>query len=57
MAQAVSVALANYLEEHPKDARAIVDKVILAAQARHAARKARELVPTEDGAFRFRFAR
>ena len=44
VAQAVSVALANYLEEHPKDARAIVDKVILAAQARHAARKARELV-------------
>ena len=37
VAQAVSVALANYLEEHPKDARAIVDKVILAAQARHAA--------------------
>lgn len=36
--------LANYLEEHPKDARAIVDKVILAATARHAARKARELV-------------
>lgn len=44
VAQAVSVALANYLEEHPKDARAIVDKVILAAEARHAARKARELV-------------
>lgn len=44
VAQAVGVALANYLEEHPKDARAIVDKVILAAQARHAARKARELV-------------
>ena len=44
VAQAVSVALANYLEEHPKDARAIVDRVILAAQARHAARKARELV-------------
>ena len=44
VAQAVSATLANYLEEHPKDARAIVDKVILAAQARHAARKARELV-------------
>lgn len=44
VSQAVSTALANYLEEHPKDARAIVDKVILAAQARHAARKARELV-------------
>jgi DNA gyrase subunit B len=42
--QAVSEALANYLEENPKDARTIVQKVILAAQARHAARKARELV-------------
>ena len=44
VAQAVSTDLANYLEEHPKDARAIVEKVILAATARHAARKARELV-------------
>lgn len=44
VSQAVGAALANYLEEHPKDARAIVDKVILAATARHAARKARELV-------------
>jgi DNA gyrase subunit B len=42
--QAVSEALSNYLEENPKDARTIVQKVILAAQARHAARKARELV-------------
>jgi DNA gyrase subunit B len=42
--QAVSELLANYLEEHPKDARTIVNKVILAATARHAARKARELV-------------
>lgn len=42
--QAVSEMLANYLEENPKDAKAIVNKVILAAQARHAARKARELV-------------
>jgi len=42
--QAVSTMLTNYLEENPKDARAIVQKVILAAQARHAARKARELV-------------
>ena len=42
--QAIAQALTNYLEEHPKDARAIVDKVILAATARHAARKARELV-------------
>jgi DNA gyrase subunit B len=42
--QAVSEMLAYYLEEHPKDAKTIVNKVILAAQARHAARKARELV-------------
>ena len=42
--QAVSAALGHYLEENPKDARAIVQKVILAATARHAARHARELV-------------
>lgn len=42
--QAVGEALGYYLEEHPKEAKIIVDKVILAAQARHAARKARELV-------------
>ncbi len=42
--QAISQALSNYLEENPRDARTIVDKVILAATARHAARKARELV-------------
>jgi len=42
--QAVSMMLSNYLEENPKDARIIVQKVILAATARHAARKARELV-------------
>jgi len=42
--QAVSTSLANYLEEHPKDAKTIVQKVIMAATARHAARKARELV-------------
>lgn len=42
--QAVSTMLSNYLEENPKDAKAIVNKVILAATARHAARKARELV-------------
>ena len=41
---AIGEALGYYLEEHPKEAKAIVDKVILAAQARHAARKARELV-------------
>jgi DNA gyrase subunit B len=41
---AVGEMLNNYLEEHPKEARLIVDKVILAAQARYAARKARELV-------------
>ncbi len=41
---AISEALQNYLEEHPKQARTIVDKVILAATARHAARKAREMV-------------
>ncbi|MFM2017171.1 MAG: hypothetical protein RL007_827 [Bacteroidota bacterium] len=41
---AVSDMLSQYLEEHPKQARMIVDKVILAATARHAARKARELV-------------
>ncbi|MDL2243576.1 DNA topoisomerase (ATP-hydrolyzing) subunit B [Bacteroidales bacterium OttesenSCG-928-J19] len=41
---ALSEALGNYLEEHPKDAKTIVDKVILAATARAAARKAREMV-------------
>ncbi len=44
VSQAVSSALRNYLEEHPKEARMIVEKVILAAQARIAARKAREAV-------------
>lgn len=42
--QLVSELLSYYLEEHPKEARTIVNKVILAATARHAARKARELV-------------
>lgn len=42
--QAVGEALTNYLEEHPKEAKLIVDKVILAATARIAARKARESV-------------
>ena len=44
VSQAVSEMLENYLEEHPNEARTIVNKVILAAQARHAARKAREMV-------------
>jgi len=42
--QAISSALANFLEENPRDAKIIVQKVMLAAQARHAARKAREMV-------------
>lgn len=42
--QAVGEVLSYYLEEHPKEAKTIVDKVILAATARHAARKAREMV-------------
>ncbi len=46
--QAVSTALANYLEENPKEAKIIVQKVILAAQARHAARKAREMVQRKN---------
>ena len=46
--QAVSSELAHYLEEHPKDAKQIVSKVILAATARHAARKARELVQRKN---------
>ncbi|HKK42192.1 MAG TPA: DNA topoisomerase subunit B, partial [Bacteroidales bacterium] len=46
--QAVSQMLSNYLEENPKDARTIVQKVILAATARHAARKARELVQRKN---------
>jgi DNA gyrase subunit B len=45
---AVSEMLTNYLEENPKEARNIVNKVILAATARHAARKARELVQRKN---------
>jgi len=44
VSQAVSEMLRDYLEEHPDDAKIIVQKVILAAQARHAAQKAREMV-------------
>lgn len=44
VSQSVSEMLTDYLEEHPEDARIIVQKVILAAQARHAAQKAREMV-------------
>ena len=46
--QMTSEALTNYLEENPKEARIIVQKVILAATARHAARKARELVQRKN---------
>jgi DNA gyrase subunit B len=46
--QAISSALTNYLEENPKDSKVIVQKVILAATARHAARKARELVQRKN---------
>jgi DNA gyrase subunit B len=44
VSQAVTEMLTNYLEENPKDAKIIVDKVILAAQARNAAKKARDMV-------------
>ena len=46
--QAVGETLTNYLEEHPKEAKMIVDKVVLAAQARIAARKARESVQRKN---------
>ena len=44
----VGAMLNEYLEEHPKEAKVIVQKVILAAQARHAARKAREMVQRKN---------
>ncbi|WP_288575331.1 DNA topoisomerase (ATP-hydrolyzing) subunit B [uncultured Prevotella sp.] len=46
--QAVSEALTNYLEEHPKEAKQVCEKVILAATARIAARKARESVQRKN---------
>lgn len=46
--QAVGEVLNHYLEEHPREAKMIVNKVILAAQARHAARKAREMVQRKN---------
>lgn len=46
--QAVGEVLQYYLEEHPREAKLIVNKVILAAQARHAARKAREMVQRKN---------
>jgi DNA gyrase subunit B len=46
--QSVGEILQYYLEEHPREARMIVNKVILAAQARHAARKAREMVQRKN---------
>ena len=48
VSQGVSEMLANYLEEHPNDAKIIVQKVILAAKARQAARKAREMVQRKN---------
>tara|TARA_R110002051_G_scaffold255120_2_gene314229 strand:+ start:66654 stop:68594 length:1941 start_codon:yes stop_codon:yes gene_type:complete len=48
VSQAVSEMLTDYLEEHPDDAKIIVQKVILAAQARHAASKAREMVQRKN---------
>ncbi len=48
VSQAVTEMLTNYLEEHPADAKSIVQKVILAATARHAATKAREMVQRKN---------
>ncbi|ACT96186.1 DNA topoisomerase (ATP-hydrolyzing) subunit B [Dyadobacter fermentans] len=48
VSQVVAEMLENYLEEHPKEARVIIDKVILAAKARIAAKKAREMVQRKN---------
>ncbi len=48
VSRAVGEVLKHYLEEHPKSAKKIMDKVILAATARHAARKAREMVQRKN---------
>ncbi len=48
VSQAVSEMLSIYLEEHPADAKRIVEKVLLAARARNAARKAREMVQRKN---------
>ncbi len=48
VSQGVSTMLSNYLEEHPAEAKIIVEKVVLAARARHAARKAREMVQRKN---------
>lgn len=48
VSRAVGEVLGHYLEEHPKQAKKIIEKVILAATARHAARKARELVQRKN---------
>jgi len=48
VSRAVGEAIGHYLEENPKKAKMIIDKVIVAATARHAARKARELVQRKN---------
>lgn len=53
--QAITTALTHYLEENPKDARSVVNKVILAATARPAARKAREMVQLQNRPLGFGF--
>ncbi len=48
VSRCVGEVLKHYLEEHPKNAKRIIDKVIIAATARHAARKAREIVQRKN---------